>query len=110
MAATAPTGRATTPNDGGGHDVAGGGVAGPQDDGGDSQDGELAGGQAGQQLVGSLDVGGDAHPARGPVGVVAGGHSADSGGEGLGALVDDDVAHHPAHARRGPASRRTRPG
>ena len=58
----------------GGHHMAGGRVAGPQDHGGDAEDGELAGGQAGQQLVGPLDVGGDAHPAPIPIGVVAGGH------------------------------------
>ena len=65
MAATAPTGTATAPKTAGGDQVAGGGVAGPQDDRGDGQDGELAGGEAGQQLVGPLDVGRDAHP--GPV-------------------------------------------
>ena len=108
MAATAPTGTATTPYDGGGHDVAGGGVAGPQGDGGDSQDGELAGGQAGEQLVGPLDVGGDAHPA--PVVALVGRSQPDSGGEGLGALVDDHVARPPGPCRRGRASRRTRPG
>ena len=58
----------------GGHQMAGGRVPGPQNHGGDAEDGELAGGQAGQQLVGSLDIGGDAHPAPIPIGVVAGGH------------------------------------
>ena len=38
------------------HHVPGGGIADPQDDGGDGQDGELAGGEPGQELVGPLDV------------------------------------------------------
>ena len=63
--------------DGRRHDVAGGAVAGPQDDPGHSQDGELAGGQVGEQPVLALDIGGDAHPTPVPGSVMLStGHSA----------------------------------
>ena len=56
-----------------GNQVSGGGVAGPQDDGRSTQNRELAGSQSGQQLVGSFEVGEDAHPT--PVVAISGGHS-----------------------------------
>ena len=63
--------------DGRGHDVARGAVAGPQDHPGHSQDGELMGGQVGEQPVLALDIGGNAHPTPVPGRVMLStGHSA----------------------------------
>ena len=47
--------------------AAGGRIDGPQCDAPNPQDGELAGGEVGQQAVLTLDVGRDAYPSRSPV-------------------------------------------
>ena len=60
---------------GGRHKVAGGRISGPQRHRGDTEDGKLAGGQPGQQLVRPLEIGGDTDASAVTVAVAAGGHS-----------------------------------